>query len=224
MFKPGPLYEIRKEVVQILKNIPLQTGDIVFSASDVKGPLFIPFGKLIQKFTKSKYSHATCMLVEGGETYAIDVSDWGTRKLRLIDWFDNWGMKDFCVFRLKNKSAVTENKLDEQIKLFMELDPSYDFNFNDPNSFYCTEAVKKIYGNCGIDLEGAFTVREIVPKWFLYLIMIGNYFTKIFSNSSLPLDVPITVVGNKTKGMMASEFLYEIFVYNDTTHTYGIYV
>jgi hypothetical protein len=84
--------------------LPLETGDIVYNAADVAGPFNIPFSKLIQFFTKSPYSHGTVILVEDGETYAIDVSDRGTRKLRIIDWFDNWYMTDFCVYRLKNKT------------------------------------------------------------------------------------------------------------------------
>lgn len=224
MFTPGPMYEIRKEVTAILKNIPLETGDIVFSASNVYGPLFIPFGKLIQRFTNSKYSHATCIYVEDGETYAIDVSDWGTRKLRIIDWFDNWGMKDFCVFRLKNRTPELMMQIKEKIEEFIDRDPSYDFNFNDPDAFYCTEAVKWIFENCGIDLGGAYLVKKIVPWWFYPLICMGNLFTKIFTNSSLPLDIPITVVGNKSKGMMSSELLEEIFVFNNSDNTYGIFV
>lgn len=224
MFKPGPLYDIRKEVVAILKGIPVETGDIVFSASNVLGPLYIPFGKLIQKFTNSKYSHATCMLVEGNETYAVDVSDWGTRKLRLVDWFDNWGMKDFCIYRLKNRTPEFMQNVNTKIHEFLEMDPSYDFNFTDSNSYYCTEGVKWIYGNCGYDLNGAYTVKNIVPSWFYPLILVGNLFTKTFTNSSLPTNVPISIVGNKSKGMMASNLIEEIFVYNSDTRTYGIYV
>lgn len=118
MFKPGPLYEKRKEIVAALKNIPLQTGDIVYNAADVAGPFGIPFSKLIQKFTNSPYSHGTVILVEDEEIYAIDVSDWGTRKLRVLDWFDNWYMTEFCVYRLKNKTPEQEACLQQSIYEF----------------------------------------------------------------------------------------------------------
>jgi hypothetical protein len=219
MFKPGPLYQRRKEIVEQLNRIPLETGDIVYNASDVSGPLGIPFGKLIQTFTKSPYSHATLILVEDGETYAIDVSDWGTRKLRVIDWFDNWYMTDFCVYRLKDKTQDSEDCIRKGIQAFLELDPSYDFNFNDPDSFYCTEAVKTIYGKCGLDLGGAYLVKDIVPSWFYPLILFGNVFTKFFTNSSLPTNIPISVVGNEKQGMMASPLTQLIFEYDKATDT-----
>lgn len=219
MFKPGPLYQRRKEIVEQLKNIPLETGDIVYNAADVAGPFGIPFSKLIQTFTKSPYSHATLILVEDGEYYAIDVSDWGTRKLRVVDWFDNWYMTDFCVFRLQKKTPEQEKCIEQNIRAFLELDPSYDFNFNDPTAFYCTEAVKTIYGNCGLDLGGAYLVKDIVPKWFYPFILVGNFFTKIFTKSSLPTDVPISIVGNEKKGMMASELTHVIFEYDKATDT-----
>lgn len=211
MFKPGPLYQIRKELTAKLKNLPLETGDIVYNAADVAGPFNIPFSKLIQFFTKSPYSHGTVILVENGETYAIDVSDWGTRKLRIVDWFDNWYMTDFCIYRLKNKTEEQKECLEKNIKLFLEDDPSYDFNFNDPNAFYCTESVKTIYLRCGLDLGGAYVLKDIVPWWFYYMILIGNFFTSRFSGSSLPTDIPINIVGNPQKGMMASKLTERIF-------------
>ena len=219
MFTPGPLYQRRKEIVSLLKKIPLETGDIVYNAANVAGPFGIPFSKLIQTFTKSPYSHATLILVENEEYYAIDVSDWGTRKLRIIDWFDNWYMTDFCVYRLKEKTPLITDCLTSGIKSFLDLDPSYDFNFNDPNAYYCTEAVKTIYKNCGLDLGGSFLVKDIVPKWFYPLILAGNFFTKIFTNSSLPTNVPISIVGNEKKGMIASQLTEIIFEYDKATDT-----
>ena len=190
-----------------------KTGDIVYNAADVAGPFNIPFSKLIQKFTNSPYSHATCMLVEDGEIYAIDVSDYGTRKLRLVDWFDDWRMESFCVYRLKNYSHDDEMCLKNSIYAFLDFDPSYDFNFDDPDKFYCTESVTKIYKDCGYDLGGRFYLKDIVPSWFYYLILIGNKFTKLFTNSSLPTDKKISIVGNEFKGMRASNLTEKIFEY-----------
>ena len=104
------------------------------------------------------------------------------------------------------------------------MDPSYDFNFIDPNAFYCTEAVKQMYGNCGFDLGGAFLVKDMVPWWFYKLIVIGNYVTKLFSNSSLPLDVLISVVGNIHRGMLASPMTKMIYEYDSETQTFLSFV
>ena len=214
MFKPGPLYEKRKEIMAQLKSVPLQTGDIFYNGSNVRGPLGIPFGKLIQLFTKSKYSHATMTLVENDEYYAIDVSDYGARKLRMIDWFDNWYVQDFCVFRFINLKPEDQYKFEKSIYKFLEEDPDYDFNFTNPNAYYCTESVKRICGEVGYDLGGAYLVKEIVPKWFYPILLTGSLITKIVSNASLPTNIPISIVGNETKGMMASPLTKKILVYD----------
>lgn len=220
MYQPGPLYSKRHELTSVLKNIPLKTGDIVFNAADVAGPFGIPFSKLIQTFTKSKYSHATTILVEAEDTYAIDVSDHGTRKLRIIDWFDDWYMNDFCVYRLRSLTPEIQENLEKNIYKFLEMDPHYDFNFVDENAFYCTEAVSYIYKQSGLDLGGAYTIKNILPAWFYYLVIFGSYFTKLFTNSSLPANVPITIVGNYKKGMAASHLIHEIFRYDGTLDMY----
>ena len=214
MFKPGPLYEKRKEIMAELKSMPLQTGDIFYNGSNVRGPLGIPFGKLIQLFTKSKYSHATMTLIENNEYYAIDVSDYGARKLRMIDWFDNWYVQDFCVFRFINLKTEDQYKFEKSIYKFLEEDPDYDFNFTNPNAYYCTESVKRICGEVGYDLGGAYLVKEIVPKWFYPILLTGSLITKIVSNASLPTNIPISIVGNETKGMMASPLTKKILVYD----------
>ena len=213
MIKLGPLYEKRKEIDATLRSLPIETGDIIYNAADVPGPFNIPFSKLIQHFTKSPYSHGTVMLVENGEIYAIDVSDWGTRKLRIIDWFDDWYMTEFCVYRLKNKTDEDTKCFEKTIYEFLKDDPSYDFNFNDPNKFYCTESVKYIYGKCGYDLGGAYILKDIVPWWFYNLILFGNFFTQKFSKASLPTDIPISIVGNEMKGMRASPLTECVFKY-----------
>ena len=219
MFKSGPLYPIRGKLVEYLKSIPLETGDIVYNASNVTGPLGIPFASLIQRFTNSIYSHATIILVDNDEYYAVDVSDWGTRKLRVLDWFDNWYKKDFCIFRLNYKTINDQNNIKNNIINFLEKDPSYDFNFIDPNAFYCTESVSYIYEKSGFNLGGSYLVKNIVPKWFYPLIVVGNYITKLFSKASLPLDIKISIVGNEKKGMMASPLTKMIFKFDGKTET-----
>ena len=214
MFKPGPLYKKRKEIMAELKSMPLKTGDIFYNGSNVSGPLGIPFAKLIQLFTKSKYSHATMILVENGEYYAIDVCDYNTRKLRVIDWFDNWYVEDFCIFRFKKQKKEDEEGFEKAICKFLEEDPDYDFNFKNPNAYYCTESVKRMCSEVGYDLGGSYLVKDIVPKWFYPILLFGSLITKIVSNSSLPTDTPISIVGNENKGMMASPLTKKILEYD----------
>lgn len=214
MFSPGPLYKKRFEIASALDMIPLQTGDIVYSASAAKGPLGVPFGRLIQKFTKSKYSHATLVLREGAETYVADVSDWGTRKLRLVDWFDNWEATDFCVARFKDRTPEMISCITDSIRAFLRDDPDYDFTFSDEKSYYCTEAVKHVLGRCGISLGGELTVRQMVPGWFYPLLVAGNAVTRLVSGACLPTDRPMPFVGNSERGMLASPLTEVIYTYD----------
>ena len=219
VFTPGPLYEKRKQLLANLKKLNLKTGDIVFNSSNVKGPFGIPFAKWVQKYTNSKYSHATIMYVDKGEYYAIDVSDYGTRKLRVLDWFDNWDGVDFCVYRLKNHTTFDELNFKDAIIRFLDEDPSYDFNFNDQNKYYCTESVDKIYLDCGYKLGGWYLLKDIVPWWFCQIILRFNVLFKWFSDSSLPSDTPIIIVGNEEKGMRASPLIKKIYEYDGATDT-----
>jgi len=220
MFKPGPLYNKRYHIMERLRDLPLKTGDIFYNGSNVRGPLGIPFGGLIQYFTKSVYSHATIVLVENNEYYAIDVSDYGCRKLRIIDWFDNWGIEDFCVVRLKQKNIDDELKFTVAIKKFLDEDPDYDFSFNDPNAYYCTESVKRMYDELGYDLGGSYLIKDIVSWWFYPLLQIGSVMTKITSGASLPTDVKISIVGNENKGMLASPLTRKLIAYDGKNFSY----
>lgn len=219
MFKPGHLYQKRKMIMEELRNMPLETGDIFYNGSNVRGPLGIPFGKLVQYFTDSIYSHATMVLIENDEYYAIDVSDYGCRKLRMIDWFDNWYVEDFMVVRLKEKKEDDDYNFQCAIYKFLDEDPSYDFTFTGKDSYYCTESVKRMYGECGYDLGGSFLVKDIVSKWFYPILQFGSLITKITSNSSLPTNVPITIVGNETKGMLSSPLTKKIIKYDGKNFT-----
>ena len=67
---------------------------------------------------------------------------------------------------------------------------------------------------CGYDLGGSYLLKDIVPSWFYYAILIGNFFTSKLTGSSLPTNIPINIVGNEKKGMMASDLTERIFEYH----------
>lgn len=211
------MYEKRKEIMREIRSLGLQTGDIFYNGSNVRGPLGIPFGGLVQYFTDSKYSHGTVILVEDDEYYAIDVSDYGTRKLRMIDWFDNWYVEDFCVFRLKEKKTGDEIMFRNAIYRFLMEDPSYDYTFSDDQKYYCTESVKRIYADVGYDLGGQYLVKDIVSWWFYPILLFGSLITKFWSDASLPTKTPISIVGNEKKGMMASPLTRKLLSYDGKT-------
>ena len=63
-------------------------------------------------------------------------------------------------------------------------------------------------------MGGSYLVKDIVPKWFYPILLFGSLITKIVSNASLPTDIPISIVGNENKGMMASSLTKKILEYD----------
>jgi hypothetical protein len=207
MFTLGPLHVKRFEIVEQLKPI-VQTGDILYRASNAKGPFGIPFSRLVMWLSNSKYSHASVILVEDGEINVVEINDEGTIKLRLIDWLDLCYTPEFSIYRLKKPVDITK-----EIQDFLAKDPEYDFYFNDENKFYCTESVVAMYVKAGVRLILPQKIKEVVPKWAYVLLSIGNFFVKNLSSAGLPLDKSLYYVGNENQGLMSSELTNLILHY-----------
>lgn len=210
MFVFGPLHNQRFRIERQLRDLPIQTGDIFYRASDAKGPLGLPFSRLVARVTKSPYSHAAIALVENGEINMLEVNDAGTLKCRLIDWLDTCYTDEFSVFRLKDSTPETVAALEREIKQVLINDPDYDFSFSDEYKFYCTESVATIYKNIGQPLVNPEYLRKIVAPWLYRLVCWGNKLMGCFS-CTLPLNVPLYYVGNQQRGMMSSLKTEEIF-------------
>lgn len=211
MFKHGPLYAKRKEIIQELKSLGIRTGDILYRYSNAKGPFGLPFSKLVAYFTKSKYSHASVALVEEKEIYILEVNDRGTIKYRLIDWLDTCYNGHLAVYRLKDLTRYQEDKLRYVIEKFLERDPDYDFTFSHKEKFYCTESVVHIYkAALNIQITNGNKIKEVVPWWFYIPLKTGS---KIFSffGTSLPFEERLFFVGNEKMGMLSSTKTYRIF-------------
>ena len=118
LFKPGPLNKDRFNIVQQIKQ-DMRTGDILYRYSDAKGPLGLPFTRLVANATKSEYSHAAMLIVNDGEPEVLEVNDEGTLKYRFLDWIDTCYGKNISVYRLKDLDDDKEAKLKEKMIGFM---------------------------------------------------------------------------------------------------------
>lgn len=205
MFDFGPLHESRYEIMEKLKNIKLQTGDILYRASNALGPLGIPFSRLVARATKSIYSHAAIVLMMNGNEYVLEINDQGTLLYRMIDWLDTCYTKEFSIYRLKEFDDTLISKIEEQIQKVLQDDPDYDFTFSDPDKFYCTESVAVIYQRVGIQLVEPDKIKDIVPTYIYYILRIGSWISGCISNATLPFNVGVYYVGNSEKGMMSSD-------------------
>lgn len=99
LFKPGPLYNKRFAIVETIKR-DMRSGDILYRYSDAKGPLGLPFTRIVANVTKSEYSHAAILFIENGEPHVLEINDQGTLRYRLLDWIDTCYGDNFSVYRL----------------------------------------------------------------------------------------------------------------------------
>ena len=205
LFKPGPLYNKRFDIVNQIKS-DMRSGDILYRYSDAKGPLGLPFTRMVADITKSEYSHAAILLIDNDEPCVMEVNDEGTLKYRLLDWIDTCYGTTFSVYRLKDLDKQKEFKLLTQIHMFLDKDPDYNFTFSDPNKFYCTQSVMHIYAQAlGIQLDSGYYLKDLMSTWKYTLLKMGNFFFSFFG-TSLPFNQRLYFVGNENRGMMASEF------------------
>lgn len=209
LFKPGPLYKHRFEIVDTIKQ-NMRSGDILYRYSDVRGPLGLPFCRLVCRVTKSKYSHAALLFIENCEPYVLEVNDEGTLQYRLIDWIDNCYENRFSIYRLKDLDDLSEGILLYNIHKFLDEDPDYDLTFSDPDKFYCTESVVEIYKRAfGFKLDEGQTLKELLPTWSYYAFRIGLPLFKLFG-TSMPTNSKLYFVGNEKTGMMACPRTYSV--------------
>jgi len=208
MFKFGPLHEDRHLIDQILRSIPIQTGDIFYRASDAKGPFGIPFSQLVAKVTKSEYSHAAMAIVENGDPYILEINDQGTLKYRLIDWLDTCYTDKFSVYRLKEIDDDLRQQIEAEILKILADDPDYDLTFSDPDKFYCTESVATVYHRVGISLIEPEIIKDVTSKPVYWILRAGSWICSLFSNTALDFEQKMYYVGNDEKGMMSSDKTY----------------
>ena len=211
MFKFGPLHEDRFKITKDLTNLPIQTGDILYRASDAKGPLGLPFSQLVARITHSKYSHAAIVLIDHGNPYVLEINDQGTLLYRLIDWLDTCFNKNFAVYRLKEIDDTLKDNIEVKIRQILEDDPDYNFTFSDPEKYYCTESIARIYQRVGIKLVEPDLIKDIVPNYLYYILRIGSGFMSLIYTTSLPFNVGLYYVGNETKGLISSDKTYSVY-------------
>lgn len=206
----GPLHAKRFEILNDLKSIPVQTGDILYRQGDAKGPLHLPFSKLVAHLTKSKFSHASMIFIRDEVIYVLEVNDNGCMQYRFIDWLDDCMTENLIVSRLKNVDGKLD-RIQQQIDIILANDPDYDYHFTDPDKFYCTESVNCIAEYVGLPICKPEYLNDIISWWQKPLFWIGNFFFKLFTGKGIPYDILFYYIGNEKRGMMASPNLDIIY-------------
>lgn len=206
LFKHGPLYASRREIVEKIEDL-IQSGDIFVRLGN-ESFLGIPFSRLTAKFTESDWSHASIALREGKDVYLAEVNDRGTQKDRLIDWIDFCTSGSFAVYRLKDGTPEEFARLEQETTKFLADDPDYDFTFNSDENFYCTESVCQIYRRAGIEgMAKPQPMKELIQKRTYYIVLPFNWIIGKIWKKKIPMDIPLFIVGNAKKGILSSKRL-----------------
>jgi hypothetical protein len=194
----------RHEIMTYLKTQGLRTGDIVFRQSSTKGPFGIPFSALVSKFSKSEFSHAALLYIEGDEIYVYEVSDRGTLKYRMVDWLDFCVGGRFAIYRYNELTPALETALGEEIENCWDADLSYDFTYADPGKVYCVESVIEVYKTCGVTLIAPTMISDILGRVAFAFFSLGNDIVYRLTGKGFKTDVPVYFVGNKQQGLLSS--------------------
>ena len=217
MYGFGPLHQRRFEIVEQLKYLPIKTGDIFYRASNAKGPLGLPFSRIVARLTKSRYSHAAMALVEDEDVYVLEINDRGTLKYRLIDWIDTCYTGELSVYRLKSLTEEIKDDIEVEMRKVLNRDPDYDFTFSDDKKYYCTEVVASIYNKIGIELVEPERIKDVLSKWKYFLLSVGNLIISSISDCKLPLDNKLYYIGNENQGLMSSDKTKLVYRYKLVT-------
>lgn len=211
LFKHGSLYKTRFQIVREISPL-IQDGDILFRLGGEKF-LFFSFSKLVAKMTNSEWSHASIAIVKDDGVYILEVNDRGTLEHKLIDWFDYCTSGHFAIYRVKSLTDKQRDLIRKEYEEFLSKDPDYDFTFNDPDKFYCTESVVEIYNNCGIEIIKPDLMKNLISPYYYYIVMPINWIVSQFTDKCLPIDTPAYVVGNSKTGMLSSDKLQLVYKY-----------
>jgi len=121
------------------------------------------------------------------------------------EWVDACTRKHILVYRLIDEPANFQENITKEIVKFLEDDPLYDFTFNNPDKFYCTESIVHIYQQIGVEITEGYLAKEIMPFWAYYPFVVINWLVGIFTGASIPLDTKGYFVGNEKRGILASD-------------------
>jgi hypothetical protein len=193
-----------------------QNFDVLFRKSDARGPFNLPFMKFVQNITESEYTHAALLITmkDYDFPFVLEITDVGCMFYRFIDWFNFCIDEQFALYRFNGTLKRTE-EMKNKVTEIIANDPSYDYCFNDPDKYYCTESVAAIYKAGGIDLMKPKTIKQLCKTKTQYaMIAIGNFFYKKITKGKVYLDLneSFYYVGNPTNGgLMASDNLVKVY-------------
>ncbi|MGV3459642.1 MAG: YiiX family permuted papain-like enzyme [Flavobacterium sp.] len=148
------LFSCKRE--SIADAIALKNGDLIFQTSKSAQ------SKAIQLATKSKYSHCG-IIYKDGDNYFVFEAIQPVTTTPLQDWIDRGEGSHYVVKRLKDSTALTQEKLTRMKKAGKEMTgKDYDLYFEwSDDRIYCSELIWKIYKDgAGIEVVSLQQLRD----------------------------------------------------------------
>jgi hypothetical protein len=193
-------HEVAKQLLSILK-----PGDVFVRKGNHTVAHIIPFSGFVEWLTNSPYSHATLVYeVTDTDVLLAEVSDYGMRRIYLIDWLDEVNGPDFQVLRYNGFPPLVTNKLIKQARKYIAADMPYNtaLDYEQDNTLYCVQFIYKCFESASVQLAPGKSLKEM-PRW--------NYFLRILARIlRYDTDKPMYFVGNEKMGMLSSDTLFTL--------------
>jgi hypothetical protein len=198
-------------ICQAIRDLPLQTGDIIFRMNYNK--IFgVPFGHLVGYLTRSKYVHASIVLQEGHEFFLMNLDEHGTQKQSLSFWMSECHGDEVSIYRYKHWTPDLLPQIEDKIRYYLKKNYCYnfEFSFKAKKRMYCTQSVCQIYEDLGIKLMEPIVLKKILTKWDYQWFVPVNWAVHEVFEVGFPTKYPLYFVGNEHHGMLASPLLMPV--------------
>jgi hypothetical protein len=206
-----PYHERRFDIAASLERLPLRDGDILFRNSDAKGPLGLPFSRIVSILTRSPFTHSAVVIMRCDGPCVVEISSDGMTERRLIDWIDTIVDDHFRVYRLKDWTPEISARLAAEIDKVVDQDPDYDYTFGDPSRTYCTRCVCLIYEAAGFKILEPKPMGDILSPPLYAAARLGNAAYRAVTGCGMDMSKSFYWVGNERTGMMASPLIEPIY-------------
>jgi hypothetical protein len=190
----------------------VETGDVIYRCSNARF-YGLPFSYVVKVFSRSKFSHASVVYRKPSGISVVEITAEGMVEMTLKDWVNDSIDNNIECHRLKTRIPNFERRMTNEIIKFLQWDPDYDYDFTDPNEFYCTESVIYLYQQLGIQLSEGDYIKDVVPVHIYLIIRSVSALFGMFTKGSVPFDRKLYYVGNEKQGMKASEYLEMLYQY-----------
>lgn len=159
----------------------------------------IHFSRFVEWLTKSPYSHASLVYKVDDDVLLAEVSDYGMKRIFLIDWLDEIQGQDFLIIRYNG--GLPLDKVIQTAEEYIRLDLPYNtsLDYTKPDSLYCIQFIYKCFENAGIELPPGQCLKDM-RNWKPWLLPVANVL-------NYNIEMPMYIIGDEQVGLLSSDKL-----------------